>query len=404
MLAAVIKNLKQLKEVQADLLEIRLDDLAEFKDIQTPILLTYKNLPVHFIDSPLGNLQSYHNYQETPDLEVIYRQLQQKPAALYKIATFANSSIDTLKVLRLQKKAGSKLIAIAMGELGQPSRILGPIFGAPLVFAATDSSSYSAPGQYTLQEMKNYLVNPDTAIYGLIGDPVTQSISHLTHNTFFKKNNFNAVYVKFKVTPGELAPFLELAKELGFAGLSVTTPHKEAILPLLDEIDPLAQAIGAVNTLVFKEGKISGYNTDVLALEVIKNHIDLEGKKVQIFGAGGAARALIYGCQHEGATVYLQNRTAQKAALLSHYFQCQVGLCDQPDLAINCTTTDFECSAPLGMDINLRPHSLFLSHKEKIFGYEMFSKQAWGQFQLWLTSSLHKGRGGCQPCQILSGQ
>ena len=187
MLAQVIKNLKDLKDAKGDLLEIRLDDLEEFKNITTPLILTYKNLPVTLIDGPEGNLQSYHNYHETPDLDKVLEQLKQKSAKLYKIATFANSSLDTLRVLQLQKKEGSSLIAIAMGELGKPSRLLAPIFGAPIGYAATDASTTSAPGQYTLDEMASYKVDSNTQIFGLIGDPITQSISHLTHNNHFKK-------------------------------------------------------------------------------------------------------------------------------------------------------------------------------------------------------------------------
>ena len=382
MLAAVIKNLKHLKTTKADLFEIRLDDLDEFKEIATPIILTYKNLPIAFIDSEEGNLQSYHNYHETPDLDLIYEVLQQKPAKLYKIATFANSIIDTLRILKLQKRYGETLVAIAMGELGKPSRILGPIFGAPLSYAAIDEDHPSAPGQYTLEEMRHYKVDRQTAIYGLIGGEVLQSISHLTHNITFKKRGLNAVYVKFKVAPEELPQFLTLAKELGFSGLSVTTPHKESIIPLLDEVDPLAEQIGAVNTLVFKGEKIIGYNTDILALDIIRKRIDLADKKVQIYGAGGAARALIYGCREAGADVYIHNRTFSKAKFLAEQFHCRAGLCEA-DLAINCTTIDFECNAPLCLDINIKPDSLFLQGKQKIFGYEMFSAQALGQFKIW---------------------
>ena len=185
------------------------------------------------------------------------------------------------------------------------------------------------------------------------------------------------------MTKEELAPFLKMAKELGFKGLSVTTPHKEAIIPLLDEIDPLAQKIGAVNTVVFKEGKIFGYNTDILAIDVIKKHLRLPKMKVQIYGAGGAARALVYGCKKEGAEVYITNRTKGRAEELSKDFDCQEGLCPEAELSINCTTIDFACTSPYAMDINIKPESLFLKGKQPIFGHEMFSAQALGQFKLW---------------------
>lgn len=387
MLAAVIKGSlkeaqRQIENYPADLYELRLDDIEEFKQLTVPLILTYKNLNVEYIDSPQGNLRSYHNFKETPeDLETIYKPSSQ----LFKIATYAHSSLDTLRILQMQKKYGEKLVCLAMGELGQPSRILGRIYGAPFTFAAVNRQQTSAPGQLTLAEYQNYPVNRETAVYGLIGDPVGQSISHVTHNAFFRKRGINAVYVKFKVAKEELQEFLQRAQDLGFSGLSVTSPLKEAVLPYLDNIDPVAEAIGAVNTLIFQQGKIAGYNTDILALRCIQKKIDLKGKTVQIHGAGGAARALIYGCRQAGANLLIHNRTEDHARNVAKDFQCQVGLHPHPDLAINCTAADFPSQAPLAMDLRVRPkETLFLQGcHTKIYGYEMFAEQALGQFNLW---------------------
>ena len=129
MLAAVIvgpttkEALEQIAAVKADIYELRLDlfttlDMQVLKTLNVPLILTFKDIDVRYVDAPCGNLLSYHNFEDT-----------------YKIATMANSTLDTMRILLLQKKIGSSLCAIAMGKLGQPSRILGPIFGNPITYA-----------------------------------------------------------------------------------------------------------------------------------------------------------------------------------------------------------------------------------------------------------------------------
>src|SRR6185437_13162580 len=172
------------------------------------------------------------------------------------------SSLDALRMLEFVRKH-SNVIGLCMGELGQITRILAPVVGTPLMYAPI-----SAPilGQLEYRVLVNTYrfreLDPQTAIYGLIGNPVTQSIGHEFHNRYFQHLKQNAVYVKIPLHLQELEAFLTYAKRLPFQGLSVTMPFKEKIIPFLDEIDPVAKEIGAVNTLLFRAGKIWGYNTD----------------------------------------------------------------------------------------------------------------------------------------------
>lgn len=172
---------------------------------------------------------SYHNFQETPaDLESIYQAMSRYSAYTYKIAVFCRSTNDALRTLLFAKKYPS-VSAICMGEKGSFARVLGPVIGNRINYAALDAPI--APGQLCLDELISIYRYPklksDTALYGLIGDPVEQSQGHLYHNNALK----DAVYVKMCVKPEELSEFFPLAKAIGFRGLSVTMPLKEKVLP-----------------------------------------------------------------------------------------------------------------------------------------------------------------------------
>ncbi len=160
-------------------------------------------------------------------------------------------------------------------------------------------------------------------VYGIIGDPVSHSLSPVMHNVAFKELGIKAVYGAFRVKPHDLARAVEGIKALNIKGLSVTIPHKETIIEYLDEIDSVAQEIGAVNTVVNKEGILIGYNTDwigVIKAFEVKN-IDLKNKKVVLIGAGGASKAIIYALlKKEVKEIEVYNRTFEKAKILEAKF------------------------------------------------------------------------------------
>lgn len=161
-------------------------------------------------------------------------------------------------------------------------------------------------------------------VFGIIGDPVDHSLSPTMHNIAFKELGIKAVYGAFLVKPENLAKAIEGIKALNIKGVSVTIPHKEAIVPYLDEIDQVALKIGAVNTILNENGVLKGYNTDWIG--VIKafeeKGVQLKGKRVVILGAGGASRAIIYALKESGAEkITLYNRTYAKAEKLASLFQ-----------------------------------------------------------------------------------
>ena len=155
-------------------------------------------------------------------------------------------------------------------------------------------------------------------IYAIIGDPVAHSLSPVMHNAAFDKLGMDAVYLAFRVSKGELGDAIRGAKSLGIAGLNVTIPLKEKALFFVDA-EKVAKKIGAINTIDFSSGTPIGYNTDGIGSQrVLKETVDeIKGKKVLIFGAGGAAKAISFYLDAEGARVTIANRTKKRAAQLA---------------------------------------------------------------------------------------
>ncbi|MCS7149418.1 MAG: shikimate dehydrogenase [Caldimicrobium sp.] len=161
-------------------------------------------------------------------------------------------------------------------------------------------------------------------VFGIIGDPVSHSLSPVMHNEAFRSLGFKAVYGAFWVRREELSQAVEALKVLKIQGLSVTIPHKEEIMKYLHEVDEVSRAIGAVNTILNKENTLLGLNTDWIGVKRAfeERNISLKGKRVAILGAGGASRAVIYALKREGASdIILYNRTWDKAKELADRFE-----------------------------------------------------------------------------------
>ncbi len=178
-------------------------------------------------------------------------------------------------------------------------------------------------------------INGSTKIYGIIGNPVTHSLSPAMHNAAFTALEENRVYVPFPVT--RLDGVLVALRNLGLSGLSVTIPYKEAVLACLDEIDPAAARIGAVNTIQVRERDgervLFGTNTDWLgANRALAEEISLAGSRAVILGAGGAARAIGFGLLEAGAMVEIHSRTEKRGRALAEALDCPWRPLDQTGL------------------------------------------------------------------------
>ena len=177
-------------------------------------------------------------------------------------------------------------------------------------------------------------INSHTALYAVIGNPVRHSLSPIMHNRAFSHIGYNAVYLALPVE--NVAGAVSGIRAFGIRGVSVTIPHKVAIMDYLDEIDENAARIGAINTVVNREGVLHGCNTDAWgAVKALTEQSQVAGKTVGIIGAGGAARAIGFGVISEGARVIILNRTREKgeklAQVLGGEFQPLT-----PALRLNC--------------------------------------------------------------------
>ena len=139
-------------------------------------------------------------------------------------------------------------------------------------------------------------INSQTKIVGIFGHPILHSLSPLIHNKWFEKYKLNYIYTAFDIKPELLKSAVNSIKTLNIAGLNITVPHKVKIIKYLDFIDKDAKAIGSINTIVNKENKLFGYNTDYEGFikDLEKNKINLKQKTVLVIGAGGASKAIIY--------------------------------------------------------------------------------------------------------------
>lgn len=249
-------------------------------------------------------------------------------------------------------------------------------------------------------------INENTALYGIIGHPLRHTLSPAVHNAAFKACGLNAVYLAFET----LNPFtcLKAAKALPMKGLSVTIPYKSLIVKHLDFVELTASEIGAVNTVVNREGKLHGYNTDAsAAVEALESVIKLQDKNCLVVGAGGAARAVGFALKGVCRSLTIANRTRRRAESLAMSLGCHwVPLSEatnvKADLIINTTPVGMHPqtgSVPIPeralehasavMDIVYRPkRTAFLELAEQkgcltIGGEEMFLRQAAAQFRLW---------------------
>lgn len=169
------------------------------------------------------------------------------------------------------------------------------------------------------------MITGKTKILGVIGHPIEHSLSPLMHNAALTKLGLDYVYLPFPVAPENLTTAIAGFASIGVIGFSITIPHKQAILPLLSEISPIAQAIGAVNTVVNKGNKWLGTNTDVegfIAPLQTTYHQDWSQKKAVILGNGGAARAVVAGCIQLGlAEIHVVGRNLQKLQVFEQSWQ-----------------------------------------------------------------------------------
>ncbi len=290
---------------------------------------------------------SYHNFQRTPpSLEPVFQRILAVDADVVKIATLASRFADNLRLLEMISRAkqhGLPIISVAMGELGAYSRLAAPSRGAMLTYAATRSGQETAPGQLTSQDLKFVYrlnsINLDTVFYGVIGYPIGHSLSPQVHNFAFQQLRLNRRYLPLP-TPSleQFAPYLG-----GFAGLSVTIPHKIAVLEYVEARHDSVDKCGAANTLVRDERGLWAYNTDLDGVRhALRGCLGLSPRRAILLGAGGAARSAAAVLKEARCHVTVLARNRSKAESLAQDFDFEADSLDRferysGDLLINAT-------------------------------------------------------------------
>lgn len=377
------------------------------------------NLPIDWSRT----ICSQHDFTGMPrNLDQIYERMIGTPARILKIAVLAGDATDCLPVFRLLERArseGREMIGIAMGTAGIATRILGPSRGSYLTYASLDSETPTAPGQISVSQLKEVYrlekIDHQTEIFGLIGLPVSHSVSPWVHNSAFAALGKNAVFIPFEVH--DVKAFIKrmidpLTRELDWnvRGLSVTAPHKSEVMEQLDWIEPAAKEMGAVNTVVVEDAALRGYNTDARGFitPLIQKFGDLAGSRCAVLGAGGAAKAAVWALKQADAQATIFARNPTKGQALAERFSVASRNLEEAsfadfDVVINATplgtagqleqktpaTAQRLRGARLAYDLVYNPiETTFLREArdvdcETLGGLAMLVAQAVEQFRLW---------------------
>jgi 3-dehydroquinate dehydratase/shikimate dehydrogenase len=398
---------------------------AKFFDIEHDVVVGFVSANSTPLSRPdwSGVICSTHDFVAMPDnLTEIYEQMANTPAQIVKIAVQANDITDCVPMFQLLDRArneGREIIALAMGNAGIATRILGPSRGAFLTYGSLESEKATAPGQITAEQLRSiyriHKINEQTLICGLVGMPAMHSVSPHAHNAAFDASNVNGVYIPFEVR--DVASFFTRmvhprTREIDWKirGLSITAPHKATVMDCLDWIEPTAKAMGAVNTVVVEASGLFGYNTDAEGLiEPLTRKIGLVADtRIALIGAGGAARAAVWVLREQKANVTIFARDLKKGRSFAEQFRAScrplegASFADY-DIVINATplgsageminqspaTADQLGGARLVYDLVYNPTDTKLLREarkagcETLGGLEMLIAQAGRQFKLW---------------------
>jgi 3-dehydroquinate dehydratase/shikimate dehydrogenase len=354
---------------------------------------------------------SFHDFRGTKKLEETLASMRKYPADFYKVVSTATTLYDNVTMMKFLEKESDRhsLVGLCMGEQGIVSRVLGVRAGSAFTFAAVNPQEKTAPGQVTAQELRNVYrieqIDAATRVYGVAGDPVAHSLSPVIMNTAMRRENVNAVYVALHAKT--LKDLLACVRDVPIHGLSITMPYKQAILEHLDNTDTHTSKIGACNTVVrAQDGKLYGFNTDTAGVvRPLEQRIGIENARVLVLGAGGAARAAVFGLKERGAEVFILNRTVEAGQKLARQAKARtVKRADLKklsfDVIINATPVgmknpkesplqESEINAKIVFEMIYDPAETQLMKLARargaqvIPGIEMFVQQAARQFEIW---------------------
>jgi len=381
---------------------------CQWCDLEIETLRELPELSARAYPIPPKILLSVHDFKRTPAMPKRLTHAKRGEADAFKLAVQARTLTDSLRVLRLARES-QDVIAVPMGEVGLPARLLALREGSALAYAPVTAAT--APGQVSLHDFKK-LYRADaatrkTVICGVIGNPIAHSLSPLLHNAGYVAARRDAMFLPFLVE--NLREFVRTIPEFGLRGISVTIPHKQSFLKYLDDCEPMAAKIGAINTVVVaKYGELRGSNTDYAGvLRALQGKVKLPGARALIFGAGGSARAAAFALANAGAEVLISARRESAARELARACGAQTiarrhvaSACFE--LIVNATPVGMlpqegasplsakELNTPWVMDLIYRPlqTELLRIAKKKgigvISGLDMFLAQGFAQWELFM--------------------
>jgi 3-dehydroquinate dehydratase/shikimate dehydrogenase len=327
-------------------------------------------------------------------------------AEVVKLAVMAGRLSDNIMLRNIARNTRVPMVVIAMGEAGLPSRVLASWVGSIWAYAGDNV----APGQVSAETMQSEYrfrrINPRTAIYGVLGKPVSHSVSPMMHNAAFRAANMDAVYLPLPAA--DFDDFIAFAHEVSLSGASVTAPFKVNAFELADECDPVSNRIQSLNTLRRDNGKWFGTNTDVTGfLSPLESAMHLRGARATILGAGGAARSVSVALASAGVRVSIAARRPEQAQSVSTLTGATIASWPPDpaswDLLVNATpvgTSPNLAASPLpenylfhggGLVYDLvynPPHTRLLQDAARagcrtIGGLDMLVAQAQAQFEWW---------------------
>lgn len=399
-IAGEIEILRKAADAGCQLIDIELQTASRLKPSQ-----------IEKLRAEAAVVLSFHDFRGTPKLEPAFAKMSSIAADFYKIASTARDLYDNILLMDFLEKHRDRhsLVGLCMGDQGIISRVLGVRAGSAFTFGSLTAEEKTAPGQVTAQDLRNTYrierVDSATRVYGVAGDPISHSLSPAIMNAALRRENVNGVFLALHAK--SLKDLMACVKEIPIQGLAVTMPYKETIIPFLDNADPQTTKIGACNTVVrSQEGKFYGFNTDTAGVvRPLEQRMPLQDARILVLGAGGAARAAVFGLKERGAQIWILNRSAVSAQKLAR--QAKARCIKRGDLKrldfdviINATPVGMgnvresplnadEIKARLVFDMVYDPAETRLLQLAKergaevIAGSEMFVNQAAQQFEIW---------------------
>ena len=355
---------------RADMVEIRLDLLGEVPPCDKETLVTFRGpvdlgiLPEGYHgmidigeeerpDTDLHVVASYHDYESTPNAERIVSLLNSMDADVRKAAFKVNSPRDLVSILDAARSVRSRHVILGMGPLGTITRIRQSILGNEFSFGYVGEPT--APGQLSVDQMAD--LGDDCMVLGIIGNPLGKSKSTVMQNAAIRASGINGIFLPFE-TP-DLDQMEEVIRGYDIRGMNVTIPHKQAIMDHLDVVNRAASEIGAVNTIVNNNGRLEGYNTDVVGIDVALRRagFEAEDKRILVMGYGGAARACCHYMTERNCDITITGRNAESGSELAKEFGAvfrapQSVSVMMYDLVVNCTPVGMYSDGPYPINVS----------------------------------------------------